>query len=159
MATPLDEAIDMAVRGEFPPGTSELDGHEFYIRALNNKGLIAEDETCYFRHEHVGKDDRVFFKITIPGSNGRPYEAKLTRIQFRGPFVQNGFRDMGDTGIDVTDAVAVIAAAGTLTNLPAGWIPFLLLITELDVQGFLDGQWVPAAAKIADMIGARMAQG
>jgi hypothetical protein len=31
--TELKQAIDMAVRGEFPPGASEIDGHEFYIRS------------------------------------------------------------------------------------------------------------------------------
>lgn len=157
MATPLDQAIDMAVQGEFPPGTSEIDGHEFYIRSVRNRGLLQGDETSYFRHEHVGKDDRVFYSVKL-GANKGQYEAKLTRIQFRGPFVKNGFRSLGDRGIDVTDAVTVLALAAGLTKVPATWIPFVIAITELDAQGFLDGNWVPAAAKIADKIGQRMAQ-
>ncbi len=154
MATPLKQAIDMAVQGEFPPGGSEIDGHDFYIRSIKNKNLLKGDETSYFRHEHVGKDDRVFYSVTL-GPNKGDYKVKLTRIQFRGPFVKNGFRDIGDHGIDVTDAVKLIAAAG---GLPGSWIAFIILLTELDLQGFLDGNWLPAAAKVADMIGQRMAQ-
>lgn len=154
MATPLDQAIDMAVRGEFPPGSSEIDGHEFYIRAVTNKNMLKAGETSYFRHEHVGKDDRVFYSVTLGNKKG-DYKVKLTRIQFRGPFVKNGFRDMGDTGIDVTDAVKLIKAAG---GLPGSWIDLIKIIANLDAQGFLDGNWVPAAAKVADKIGARMAQ-
>jgi len=41
--------------------------------------------------------------------------------------------------IDVTDFVKVIAAAGSLSALPTSWIPFVLAIQELDLQGFLDG--------------------
>jgi hypothetical protein len=156
--TELKEAIDMAVRGEFPPGASEIDGHDFYIRSVKNKGMLQDGETSYFRHEHVGKDDRVFYSIKL-GSKKGDYSATLTRIQFRGPFVKNGFRDIGDRGIDVTDAVKVVAATAGLTiGVPASWIPFILVVKELDFQGFLDGNWVPAAAKVADMIGARMAQ-
>jgi hypothetical protein len=155
--TALKEAIDIAVRGEFLPGVSEIDGHEFYIRSVKNKGLLQEDETSYFRHEHVGQDDRVFYSIKLGNKKGE-YTAKLTRIQFRGPFVKNGFRPIGDRGIDVTDAVKVLAAAGGLSGLPSSWLAFAIAITELDGQGFLDGNWVPAAAKVADMIGKRMAQ-
>jgi hypothetical protein len=157
MGTPLNEAIDIAVRGEFPPGASEIDGHDFYIRSVKNKNLLQGDETSYFRHEHIGKDDRVFYSVKLGAKKG-DYTVKLTRIQFRGPFVKNGFRPIGDRGIDVTDAVKVIAAAGGLSALPSSWIPFVVAVTELDAQGFLDGNWVPAAAKVADKIGKRMAQ-
>jgi hypothetical protein len=158
MATPLDDAIDMAVRGKFPPGASEIDGHDFYIRSVKNKNMLQGNETGYFRHEHTGKDDRVFYSIQLGNATGR-YTAMLTRVQFRGPFVKNGFRDIGDRGINITDAVAVFAAAqGVQANLPPTWIPFILAVAELDLQGFLDGNWMPAAAKVADMIGARMAQ-
>lgn len=119
--------------------------------------MLKADETSYFRHDHVGKDDRVFYSVKLGDKKGE-YSVKLTRIQFRGPFTKNGFRDIGDTGIDVTDAVKVIAAAGGLNGLPTSWIAFVRAITELDAQGFLDGNWVPAAAKVADKIGARMAQ-
>jgi hypothetical protein len=159
--TPLDEAIRIAVRGDFPPGASELDGHDFFIRSVKNKGMIQDRETSYFRHEHAGKDDRVFYSIQVGaglGTNG--YTAELTRVQFRGPFVKNGFRPIGDHGIDVTDAAVILAAAGGISaGLPASWIPFVIAITELDAQGFLDGNWLPAAAKVADRIGAQMAHG
>ena len=154
--TPLKDAIDMAVQGEFPPGVSEIDGHEFYVRSVKNKGLLAKGETSYFRHEHAGKDDRVFYAVKLGKKKGE-YTVKLTRIQFRGPFVKNGFRPIGDRGIDVTDAVKVLAAAAGLNGLPTTWVAFAIAVTELDAQGFLDGNWVPAAAKIADMIGKRMA--
>src|SRR4051794_25097713 len=98
--TPLDDAIRDAVKGKFPPGTSEIDGHEFYIRSVQNKNLLKAGEMSYFRHEHAGKDDRVFYAIGGPGPvTKKKYTAALTRIQFRGPFVKNGFRDIGDRGI------------------------------------------------------------
>lgn len=158
MATPLDQAIKLAVQGQFPPGASEIDGHEFYIRAIGGDSMLDPDlgETGYFRHEHVGKDDRIFFSVDLvdrePG-----YVAKLTRIQFRGPFVKNGFETLnGRRGIDITDIVNVLAAAGGLNQLPTSWIHFIRVITDLDAQGFLDGNWIPAAAKVADMIGKEM---
>jgi hypothetical protein len=52
----------------------------------------------------------------------------------------------------VTDAVNVLKAG------LSGWGALLEEITELDVQGFLDGNWVPAASKVVDLIGKRMAQ-
>jgi hypothetical protein len=156
--TPLKDAISMAIRGDFPPGASELDGHDFYIRSAKNRGLLKDGETSYFRHEHIGKDDRVFYAIRLGDTKGQ-YTAKLTRIQFRGPFVKNGFRPIGDRGIDVTDAVKVLAAAGGLSGLPSSWVAFAIAVTELDAQGFLDRNWVPAAAKVVDMIGKRMAEG
>lgn len=154
--TPLSQAIDMAVRGEFPPGASEIDGHEFYIRSVKNKNNLAEakNETSYFRHEHVGKDDRVFYSIKLGQKKGE-YTAKITRIQFRGPFVKNDFRDIGDTGIDITDAVKVLVSSPVAGG---SWPAFFKEISELDAQGFLDGNWVPAAAKVADLIGKRMAE-
>jgi hypothetical protein len=84
MPTPLNEAISMAVRGEFPRGASEIDGHEFYVGSIKNKNLPQGDETSYFRHEHVGKDDRVFHSIKL-GANQGEYTARLTRVQFRRP--------------------------------------------------------------------------
>lgn len=155
--TPLDQAIKLAVEGKYPPGISELDGHEFYIRPVNNKGLLQGDETSYFRHEHIGKDDRVFYAIKF--DNSGKYTAKITRIQFRGPFVKNGFRPLGAFGIDVTDAVKVLAAGlAALEGGPQNWLDFLAIAIELDAQGFLDGNWLPAAAKVTDMIGAEMAK-
>jgi hypothetical protein len=155
--TELSEAIKMAVNGEFPPSSSSIDGHDFYIRAIGNKNMLQKGETSYFRHDHVGKDDRVFYSIKPNPGAAIPYTAKLTRIQFRGPFVENGFRDIGDRGIDVTDAVNVLKAAGGLTSLlPSAWLDFVLVVKELDIQGFLDGNWVPAAAKVADLIGIEM---
>jgi len=155
--TELEDAIRLAVKEEFPPSGSAIDGHDFYIRSVRNKNRLKEGETSYFRHQHTGKDDRVFYSIQPdPGSPFR-YTAKLTRIQFRGPFVKNGFRDIGDRGINVTDAVNVLREAGGLTSaLPSEWFEFALAVRELDIQGFLDGDWVPAAAKVADLIGIEM---
>ncbi len=158
MSTPLNQAIKIAVNGGFPEDSSKIDGHEFFIRSVKNKNLCKSGETSYFRHEHAGKDDRVFYAIGGPGPvSKKPYTAALTRIQVRGPFVKNGFRDIGDRGISVTDAVTILALGAGLSSVPATWIPFVIAVTELDAQGFLDGNWVPAAAKVADKIGARMA--
>lgn len=157
--TDIDKAIKIAVQGDYPPSGSPIDGHEFFIRSVKNKNMIKDNETSYFRHEHPGKDDRVFYAIGGPGpTTQKAYTAKLTRIQFRGPFTKNGFRDIGDRGISVTDAVAVLSLAAGLSGVPAAWIPFVIAVTELDAQGFLDGNWVPAAAKVADLIGKEMAQ-
>lgn len=157
MATPLTDAIKMAVQGELPPSASEIDGREFYVRSVKNKSLLEGDETSYFRHVHIGKDDRVFYSIKVIAR--RQYIAKLTRIQFRGPFVKNGFWLFGDGGVDVTGAVEVLAAAGGLaTRFPPPWVPFLFAIAEVQAGGFVDGNWLPAAAKVADMIGREMAQ-
>lgn len=119
--------------------------------------MLAKGETGYFRHVHMGKDDRVFYSVRLSDIKG-DYKVKITRIQFRGPFVKNGTRDIGDTGIDVTDAVNVLTAAAGLNELPTSWIPFIRALGDLDAQGFLDGNWVPAAAKVVDKIGARMAK-
>lgn len=157
--TDLNDAIKMAVKGAPPPSGSAIDGHDFYIRPIGNKNMLKDGETSYFRHQHAGKDDRVFYSIQPDPGSAFQYTAKLTRIQFRGPFTENGFRDIGDRGIDVTDAVKVIAAAGGITAaLPASWFAFVLVLRELDIQGFLDGNWVSAAAKVADLIGIEMVQ-
>lgn len=159
--TNLDDAIDTAVKGGYPEDASSIDGHDFYIRSVKNKGELSKpNETSYFRHEHKGKDDRVFYEITLGAKRGM-YTAKLTRIQFRGPFVNNGFRDIGKHGIDITGAIQVLTAAASVWGSPgnpANWIEFGKVIKDLDVQGFIDGNWVPAAAKVVDKIGARMAR-
>lgn len=151
--TDLSEAIGIAIKGEFPPGNSEVDGKKFYIRSVRNKNRLKGDETSYFRHIHTGKDDRVFYSIKLGQGRGE-YTAKITRIQFRGPFVKNGFRDIGDRGIDVTDAARLLMAG----VLGMGNVLLFQEIAELDVQGFLDGNWVPAAAKVVDEIGKKMAE-
>jgi hypothetical protein len=153
----LSEAVELAVNGANAPDT-KVDGHTFSLRSVRNKNLLDGDETSYFRHVHGGKDDRVFYSVQLQPN--KKYTAKITRIQFRGPFVKNGFRPLGDTGIDVTDAVKLAAAAAASAG--AGWavaIPALAaVIKDLDVQGFLDGDWVPAAAKVVDQIGKAMAE-
>ncbi|MFN2203417.1 MAG: hypothetical protein ACK2UO_19635 [Caldilineaceae bacterium] len=146
----IQDAIAMAVSGKNAKEGAKVDGHSFFIRSVKNKNRLKGDETSYFRHEHAGKDDRVFYTVKLGDKKGE-YSAKLTRIQFRGPLVKNGFRDIGDHGIDVTDAVKLLKAA------PGGWGSLAKAAKELDVQGFLDGDWVPAAAKVVDMIGQRMA--
>lgn len=159
--TKLDDAIEIAVNGGYPSDASTLDGHDFYIRSVKRKGDLAQpNETSYFRHEHPGKDDRVFYEIQLGNKRGE-YTAKLTRIQFRGPFTKNGFKPIGQNGIDITDAITVLttgAAVWAAPGQPANWIAFGAAIAELDLQDFLDGNWVPAAAKVVDMIGARMAR-
>ncbi|WP_219816561.1 hypothetical protein [Arthrobacter sp. Y81] len=40
--------------------------------------------------------------------------------------------------------------------LPTSWIAFAVAVAELDAQGFLDGNWIPAA-KVVDKIGIEMA--
>lgn len=153
----LAEAVELAVNGANAPDTN-IDGHTFSIRSVRNKNLLDGDETSYFRHVHSGKDDRVFYSVQL--QSDEKYAAKITRIQFRGPFVKNGFRPLGDTGIDVTDAVKLATAA--VASAGAGWvvaIPALAaVIKDMDVQGFLDGDWVPAAAKVVDHIGKAMAE-
>ncbi|ADB73619.1 hypothetical protein Gobs01_01789 [Geodermatophilus obscurus DSM 43160] len=157
--TELEDAIRLAVKEEFPPSGSAIDGHDFYIRSVRNKNRLKEGETSYFRHQHTGKDDRVFYTIESNPGGPTPYTAKLTRIEFRGPFVKNGFMPLGDRGMDVTDAVNVLAASGGVaSNLPATWGPFVVFVQQADLEGFLDDDWVPAAAKIADMIGDEMAR-
>jgi hypothetical protein len=148
-----------------------LVGTSFTFAQLDSKNRIAEGETSYFRHEHAGKDDRVFYSIDVPNPvraitlpsllsatwRSRCSAARCSRqIQFGGPFTKNGFRSIGDRGIDVTDIVNVIEKAGGLTQLPTEWIP-IVAITELGAQGFLDSNWVPAAAKIVEKIEMEMA--
>ena len=115
----LSEAIDIAAKGDYPPEPSWLDGHQFYIRAVTNKNMLQGDETSYFRHTHHGKDDRVFYSIKLGRKKGE-YAAKLTRIQFRGPFVRNGFRDIGDHGIDITDAWNVLKSTPWVGGVVGG---------------------------------------
>ncbi|MBY6151975.1 hypothetical protein KUV47_02020 [Vannielia litorea] len=150
--TKLTKAIDIAVKGGFPTSGSKIDGHSFFIRSVKNDNRTKGDETSYFRHEHIGKDDRVFYAIKLGNKKGE-YTAKITRIQFRGPLVKNGFKDIENGGIDVTTAAKALGAAWT-----QNWPLLAKLVSELNAQLILDGNWLPAAAKVVDMIGARMAE-
>lgn len=152
MSMPMSKAIDIAVKGENPPEGAKLGKHSFYIRSVKFKARLKGDETSYFRHQHAGKDDRIFYSIKLGKKKGQ-YKAKMTRVQFRGPLVKNGFRPIGDRGIDVTDVLKLGAAGAT-----GSWKEFLSIAKNLDLQGFVDGNWLPSAAKVVDMIGKRMAQ-
>ena len=160
----LAEAVELAVNGANAPDTN-VDGHTFSIRSVRNKNLLDGDETSYFRHVHSGKDDRVFYSVQL--QSDKKYAAKITRIQFRGPFVKNGFRPLGDTGIDVTDAVKLAAAA--VASAGAGWVhpqsslepkAFAAFLTKLRSQhaqlqqaaAAALGQGIPEAARrLADL--------
>jgi len=41
----------------------------------SNRNRLQGEETGYFRHEHAGEDDRVFFSVKVNGRNS--YEAKI----------------------------------------------------------------------------------
>lgn len=145
MVMPLARAVDLAVRGEFPPDSVQVGEHTFFIRALSNKNLLQGDETCYFRHQHVGDDDRVFFSVKVKGKDS--YEAKITRIQFRGP---------GNSGTKTFD----VAVTGALSLTGVGATVASAIVTILkgfNIQSRLDGDWEVSAAKIVDAIGRRMA--
>ena len=47
--TQIDKAITEAVQGKYPEGDSDLDGHTFYIRAVDNHNLCKPEEQSYFR--------------------------------------------------------------------------------------------------------------
>src|SRR5687768_10781161 len=96
MSIKLSQAVDMIVRGIEPDeGTQsvKVDDHNFYIRPHGNRNLLTNRETSYFRHQHLGKDDRVFYSIRVKGVNS--YDAKITRIQYRGPFNSGGMKFFG----------------------------------------------------------------
>ncbi len=142
---PLYKAVDLAVRGVFPDDGVEVNGHDFYIRSLKNKNKLKGDETGYFRHQHVGKDDRVFFSIKVKGKDD--YDAKITRIQYRGPL------NSGTANEDIV-VTGLIASAG---GVGAASATILTCLKKLNLQSKIDGDWEPAAAKIVDAIGIRMA--
>jgi hypothetical protein len=141
MTISLEQALDLVVKGEKPDEDSQnvkLGKHKFYIRPLDgNRNLLKDGETSYFRHQHVGKDDRVFFAVKVKGKGS--YDAKITRIEYRG-LAQNPLIKAGMTAVD-----AAIGAGGMLQS-NAGV-----------VQKWRDGDWEKEAAKIVDAIGKRMA--
>jgi len=151
MSIPLSKAVDMAVRGIFPNEDTEnvvVDGHRFYVRSVKNKNLLKGDETGYFRHQHIGKDDRVFYTIKLGKKKGE-HRSFVSRIEFRGPLNKDGTKKFG---IDVTDALGAVGPKG---KIAAEIIKFL---QNLNLGGMIDGNWPVAAAKIVDAIGRRMAQ-
>jgi len=149
MAMALVKAVDMAVKGEFPPDVVQLDGHNFYIRSLANKNRLEGDETGYFRHEHIGEDDRVFFSIKVPKEpRDHRYEATITRIEYRG-FMNSGTKKYD---LAVTGALTAIAGPGG-----AFAAKILAVLKNLNLQARFDGDWELAAAKVVDAIGRRMA--
>ena len=160
MAMPLDKAVDLAVRGQFPDDDVRVNGHGFFVRALVPSELLQEGETGYLRHEHIGKDDRIFYSINVLDKAKGTYSAKIVRVQFRGPFNPSGSKKLG-TGIEVagffkasTDPrVQVVAAAlETIMKIIKG-------LKDAKLQALLDGDFVTAAATIVDRIGMRVATG
>jgi hypothetical protein len=145
MTMALVKAVDMAVKGEFPPDGVQIDGHSFYIRALSNKNRLEGNETGYFRHEHVGEDDRVFFSVKVKGSG--TYEAKITRIEYR------GFLNSGTKKYDLVVNGALLAVGPEAAIV----VTILDFLKGLNLQSRLDGNWEVAAAKVVDAIGRRMA--
>ena len=151
MSIPLEEAVDMAVRGiEANEATQsvKLGKHNFYVRPISHRTLLNPEETSYFRHQHIGKDDRVFYSIQVAGKG--KYTAKITRVQFRGPL--NFGRGMKVAGLDVTDALS--AVPNVFARIAAAILKFL---KNAKIQSALEGNWLEAAAKIVDAIGRRMA--
>jgi hypothetical protein len=110
-----------------------------------NRNLLKDGETGYFRHRHAGKDDRVFYSISVNDKND--YSAKITRIQYRGP-LNAGIKKYG---VEVAGALKETGAQGAILG-------FLLeRVSKLNLQAKLDGNWELQAAKIVDAIGRRMA--
>jgi len=149
MAIPLKQAVDMVVRGIAPSEDNQgviLDDHHFYIRPItSNKNLLEPGETSYFRHRHVGNDDRVFYSVNVKGKDS--YDAKITRIQYRGPFNSG----MKKVNIHVGGALKDTGLSGAIAA------KVLSLLAGLNIQSKLDGDWEVQAAKIVDAIGQRMA--
>ena len=160
------KVIDKAISGIFPDEDSEnvnIDKHNFYVRALKNKNLLKGDETGYFRHQHLGEDDRVFYTIKLGKKKG-DYTAKISRIEYRGPLNPNGTHRFG---FEVTGILGPLGAAlggaiggpgGAAIGQKAGEIAQKLIkfIQDLRLQSRLEGEWERAAAKVVDAIGLRM---
>jgi len=154
MAMNLDEAIDLAVSGKFPPDDVRVNGHGFFVRALVGSDLLAEGETGYLRHTHIGKDDRIFYSINdIDKSNGT-FTAKITRIQFRGPF-NSGTRKFGPVGVTIG---GLLGATGIGVETGAALAAISKFLEDFDLQHFFDGDFVSAAVIIINKIGRRMAK-
>ncbi len=147
MSMPLHRAIKQAAKGVFPEDDVRVNGHDFYIRSLvdTKNSKLEEGETGYFRHVHIGKDDRVFFSVKTE-TDGK-YEAKLKRIQYRG---------WGNKGTSKGDIIVtgLLAKAG-------GWgvaaAAALKVLKEFNFQSVIDGDWEIEAAKIIDAIGMQLA--
>ncbi len=148
MAIPLNQAVDMIVRGIEPNADNQgviINDHHFYLRPHGNKNLLEKGETSYFRHRHVGKDDRVFYSVTVKGKDS--YDAKITRIQYRGPF-NSGMKKLN---MHVGGALKELGTKGAIAA------KILSFLADLNIQSKLDGDWEVEAAIIVDAIGKRMA--
>jgi hypothetical protein len=170
MSIPLNKAskvIDKAVRGIFPDEDESVvvDGHHFFIRSVKNKNLLKGDETGYFRHQHVGQDDRVFYTVKLGKKKGE-HRSFISRIEFRGPLNKDGTKRFG---IEVTGALGIAGGIfggilggpeGAAAGKKAGEIAAKIIrfLQDLNLQAVLDGNWPVAAAKCVDAIGRRMAQ-
>ncbi len=147
MSMPLHRAIKQAAKGVFPEDDIRVNGHDFYIRSLldTKNSKLGEGETGYFRHVHIGKDDRVFFSVKTE-TDGK-YEAKLKRIQYRGW----GNKGTSKEDIIVTGLLAKAGGWGVATAAA------LKVLKEFNFQSVIDGDWEIEAAKIIDAIGMQLA--
>ncbi|MBX3744079.1 MAG: hypothetical protein KF833_02110 [Verrucomicrobiae bacterium] len=149
MSISLNQAVDMVVKGIAPDEKTQsvrVGKHDFYIRPLNgNRNLLRPDETSYFRHQHFGKDDRVFYSIKLKPK--KTYDARITRIQYRGP-LNSGTKKLN------LQVGGLLKDLGTNGQVASKVLNFL---AELKLQRLIDGEWEVEAAKIVDAIGARMA--
>ncbi len=143
--TTLVSAVEQAIDNGYP-GSIEVRKHKFALRSLGNKNRLQGDETGYFRHEHAGEDDRVFFAVKVNGPNS--YEARITRIEYRG-FLNSGTKkyDLLVNGAASAPNVAVSVVAKVVAFLK-----------ELNIQSAFDGSWEIAAAEIVDTFGKEMAE-
>ena len=156
MAMQLDKAVDLAVRGKFPDDDVRVAGHGFFVRALVPSDLLAKGETGYLRHTHIGKDDRIFYSIQILDKSKGTFTAKMTRIQFRGPF-NSGTKKFGPVGVTIG---GLLGASGNPIAAGAGAALAAIskFLKDFKLQSKIDGDFVTAAVTIINAIGRRMAK-
>lgn len=139
----------MIVKGIEPKEDSQsikLGKHDFYLRPIGNQNLLEKGETSYFRHKHIGQDNRVFYSINVKGKNS--YDAKITRIQYNGPFNSGGSKNFD---LLVNGALKESGPKGEIAS------KVLNFIEDLNLQSKIDGDWEVEATKIVDAIGKRKA--
>jgi hypothetical protein len=144
MAT-LVSAVEQAMASGWPD-VIKVRGHEFAIRSLGNRNRLQGDETGYFRHEHAGEDDRVFFSVKVNSPSS--YEAKITRIEYR------GLLNSGTKKYDL-----LVNGAASSPNVAVSVIAKIVLFLKgINIQSAFDGSWEIAAAEIVDTFGKEMAE-
>jgi len=154
MSMNLEKAIDLAVRGKFPDDGVRVNGHGFFVRALVGSDLLKTGETGYLRHEHIGKDDRIFYSIKVLDKSKGTFTAKITRIQFRGPF-NSGTKKFGPTGVAIG---GLLGSTGVAVTAGAALAAISAFLKDFKLQAMFDGDFVSAAIIIINKIGARLAK-